>query len=295
MYDIVIIGAGPAGLTAGIYGARAGKKVIILESTMYGGQIIKSNNVENYPGIKTISGYQFAKELYDQAISFGCVIKYEKVTGIEKNNVITNKETYSTKTIIIATGLKNKKLGIKNEETFIGKGISYCATCDGNFYKGKNVAVTGSGNTALEEAIYLSKIVKHVYLLVRSPKMHVESLMLDKVKAIDNIDIIFNAKISAIEGKESLESIIYNTNNGDKNLDVSALFVAIGYEPKTDIFSSLVSVDENGYIISNNSKTNIDNIFVAGDVRTKELRQLTTAVSDGANAAHLANLYIDMN
>lgn len=295
MYDIVIIGAGAAGLTAGIYGSRAGKKVLILESTSYGGQILKTNNVENYPAIKKITGYQFAKELYEQAISFGCTLKYETVISIDNNHVVTNKDTYNTKTIIIATGLRNKKLLIEREEEFIGKGISYCATCDGNFYKGKNVAITGSGNTAVEEALYLSNIANYVYLLIRSPKMHADRYMIDKIKRISNIEIITNARISSFEGKSSLESIIYSVDNLYKTLDVSALFVAIGYEPKTDLFSSIVNVDENGYIISNDCTTNVENIFVAGDVRTKDLRQLTTATSDGAEAATKAILYIDMN
>lgn len=295
MYDIIIIGAGTAGLTAGIYGARAGKKVLILESITYGGQILKTNNVENYPGIKHIAGYQFAKELYDQAISFGCDVRFESVISLDKTSVTSNKDKYNTKTIIVATGLENRKLNIDREEELIGKGISYCATCDGNFYRNKDVAVTGSGNTALEDAIYLSNIANHVYLLVRSPKMHADKYLLDKAKKLSNIEIIYETRVSSLEGKDSLESIIISKNDLFRSIDVSALFIAIGYEPKTEIFSSLIDIDDEGYIISHDCTTNVPNIFVAGDVRTKHLRQLTTAASDGAIAADLAIKYIDMN
>ena len=284
MFDTIIIGAGPAGLTAGIYLSRANKKVLIMEAKAYGGAIINALNIENYPACPNISGFNLANKMYEQAKDLGCEFKFEKVVDIKNGKVkkvITNKETYMAKTIIIATGTTYRELGI-GEDKFIGKGLSFCATCDGNFYKEKVVAVVGGGNTAIEDALYLSNIAKKVYLIHRRDTFRAFERDTQLLKKKDNVEFILNSVITKINGKESIESI--EINNKD-NILVNGLFIAIGQDPLSSIFKKIIKVDENGYIKSNNTLTNIRGIFVAGDVRSKKTRQLVTAVSDGAIAA----------
>ena len=297
MYDIIIVGAGPAGLTAGIYAARANKKVLVLEALSYGGQIINTPSIENYPGEKNISGFDFATNLYNQASYLGVEIKFQRVIDIKNDEikeVITNKESFNTKTIILATGCENRKLGLPNEDNLIGKGISYCATCDGNFYKNKTVAVVGGGNTAIEDALYLSDIVNKVYLIHRRDSFRAEEKIVNLLKEKTNIEFVLNSNIIKINGESSLESIEISNGNDNKTLNIDGLFIAIGRIPENEIFKNLVDVDENGYIIAKeNCKTNIPGIFVAGDNRTKEVRQLVTATSDGAIAAVEAIKYIN--
>ena len=290
MYDIVIIGAGPAGLSAAIYGARAGKNVLMLESNMYGGQIINSSLVDNYPGVGKTDGYNFAKELYNQAISVGAKIKYEKVISITEHQVNTVKASYQAKTIIIATGVKKRSLGLPNEKELIGKGISYCATCDGNFYKGKSVAVVGGGNTALEEALYLSDIADKVYLIHRRDEYRGEDLMIKQVMDNKNIVKINNVTVTKINGTTKIESI--DLSDGT-NLDIACLFIAIGQEPDNAFAKYHVNINKLGFIDSEDCTTKTDYVFVAGDCRSKELRQLVTATSDGAIAADKAIKYIN--
>lgn len=298
MYDIIVIGAGPAGLTAAIYASRAKKKVLVLEAESYGGQIINTLNIENYPAIAHISGYDFATNIYNQALDLGAEIKFEKVINIENNSikkVITSNNSYETKTVIIATGCGIKKLNIDNEDKFIGKGVSYCATCDGAFYKKKNVAVVGGGNTALEDTLYLSNIVNIVYLIHRRDSFRGEEVYYSKLKKKDNVHFILNSNVTKLIGNELLEKIEVTDNNGKKSIiSVSGLFVAIGRVPENANFAKLVDVDKSGYIISSeNCNTKIDGIFVAGDCRVKKLRQLVTAASDGALAATEAIKYIN--
>ncbi len=291
MYDIIIIGAGPAGLTSALYARRAGKKVLVLEAKSYGGQILNANKVENYPGILSISGVDFAKHLYNQVEKLGFDIKYETVIRIlENKTVITNQESYEGKAIIIATGAQNRKLDIENENDFIGKGISYCATCDGNFYKNKVVAVNGGGNAALEDALYLANIASKVYLIHRRDSFRGENAYLEELKKKENVEIIVNSTIKAVEGKELLENItVLNTDGNESTLKVDGLFIAIGQVPKNDIFNNVVDLDEKGYILSSDGvHTKTEGIYVAGDTREKVLRQLTTAVSDGSIAATIA-------
>lgn len=289
MYDIIIVGAGPAGLTAALYALRANKKVLIFEANTYGGQIINANKMENYPGIKSISGFDYATLLYNQVMDLGAEIKYETVLRIDENkNVITNNDTYNSKTIILATGAKNKKLGIKNENEYLGKGLSYCATCDGNFYKDKIVAVVGGGNTAITDAIYLSDIASKVYLIHRKDSFRADDKYIIELKEKNNIEFILNTNITDIYGDNILEGI--KLDNG-LDINVNGLFIAVGQEPKNEIFSSLIDIDEKGYIISNDGvHTNVKGIYVAGDARVKSLRQVITAVSDGAIAATTAIL-----
>ena len=291
MYDIIIIGAGPAGLTAALYARRAGKKVLVLEAKNYGGQIVNANLVENYPGIPQISGFDFATNLYNQVKKLNTEIKFETVTRIQEDKtVITNNNNYKAKAIILATGAENRKLNINKETEYIGKGVSYCATCDGNFYKNKIVAVVGGGNTALEDAIYLSNIAQKVYLIHRRDSFRGEATYLNEIKKKKNIEIILNSNIIELQGEDKLQSIIIKDNQDNtKTIDLNGLFIAVGQSPKNEIFANLIELDKAGYIISGDGvHTNIKGIYVAGDTRVKQLRQLTTAVSDGAIAATIA-------
>lgn len=291
MFDIVIIGAGISGMTAALYALRAGKSVLILESSSFGGQIINSKEIENYPGVKNIDGFSLMKNLYDQINSYGVNYKNEKVIKlIDSNTIVTENNTYKAGVIIIATGLKNKTLGLENESKYVGAGLSYCATCDGNFFKGKDVAVVGGGNTALEDVIYLSNIVNKVYLIHRRDTFRADSILVDKVKCLNNVEIIYNANVIELIGDSLLSSIKLDN---DKTLDVNGLFVAIGKEPDNSNFSNIVELDKYGFIISDDTTTSTSNVFVAGDCRTKELRQLITAASDGAIAANKAINYLN--
>ncbi len=291
MYDVIVIGAGPAGLTSALYLRRANKKVLVLEAKTYGGQIVKANKVENYPGIISISGYDFAKNLYEQVKNLGAEIKFETVLKVtEDKKVITSQNQYQAKAIIIATGSENRKLNIENEEDFVGKGISYCSNCDGHFYQDKIVAVNGGGNTALDDALYLADIAKTVYLIHRREEFRGEDKRLAEVKNKPNIKIILNSTIVSLKGQDCLEEIIIKDNQDNKQtLKVDGLFIAIGQEPKNEIFSNVVDLNEKGYIKTTDgvhSKT--EGIYIAGDTREKYLRQLTTAVSDGSIAATMA-------
>ena len=291
MYDIIIIGAGPAGLTSAIYALRANKKVLVLEGKAYGGQIVNAKEIDNYPGMPHISGFDYATILYNQTKDLGAEIKFEKVINITADKkVITNKNTYEAKAIILATGAENRKLGLPNETEFIGKGISYCATCDGNFYKGKVVAVNGGGNTALSDALYLASIASKVYLIHRRDSFRAEAKLVEDLKLKKNIELILNSSIKSLNGNEKLESITVIDNDGNaQDINVDGLFVAIGQEPQNDIFADTINITSNGYIESKDGvHTSRKGIYVAGDARVKDLRQLTTAVSDGAMAADIA-------
>ena len=294
MYDVIIIGAGPAGLTAAIYLGRAGKKLLILEKNVYGGQIVNSKEVENYPAISKISGFEFSNNLYNQAKNFGAELKYETVVNLTKDKeVTTNRGKYQAKSIIIATGLSNRTLEIDGVDSFIGRGISYCATCDGNFFKDKVVAVVGGGNTALEDAIFLSNICKKVYIIHRRTTFRGEKILQDILNKKENVEYVLNSNVVKINGNELLESIIINTNNEEKELQIDGLFLAIGQIPNNS-YIDIIDLDEKGYAIANEDcKTNIDGIYVAGDFRTKKVRQLVTAASDGATAAINAIEYIE--
>ena len=295
MYDIIIVGAGPAGLTAAIYARRANKKVLVLEANTYGGQIITTNIIENYPANPKISGYDFATQLYNQTKDLGAEIKFEKVINITEHEVITQKETYKTKTIILATGRDNRKLNLENEEKLTGKGISYCATCDGALYKNKIVAVIGGGNTALEDAIYLSDIAETVYLIHRKETYRADEILVNQMKEKQNIKQILNTTITKINGEKKLESVEI-TNEQTTTLKIDGLFIAVGQVPETENFKKIININEQGYVVAKEDcKTNIENIFVAGDNRTKTLRQLVTATSDGAVAATEAIKYINEN
>ena len=295
MYDAIVIGAGPAGLTASIYLRRANKNILVLEKSIVGGQIVNANIIENYPACPNISGYDYANNLYKQAKELGVQIKYEEVLSIENSKikrVFTSKAKYETRAIIIATGEETRKLGI--EEKFIGKGVSYCATCDGNFYKGKVVAIVGGGNTALDDALYLADIAKKVYLIHRRDEFRADQKTIDLLKKKNNIKYVLNSNITKINGKEYIESIDVKSDKKTMTFNIDGLFIAIGHNPNTKIFKSIINISDNGYIKgTRNCHTNKQGIFVAGDVRSKEFRQLVTATSDGCIAAMEAIKYLN--
>ena len=290
MYDVIVIGAGPAGLTSAIYAKRSNKEVLVLEANTYGGQIVTTDKIDNYPAAPHISGFDFATNLYNQVLELGAEVKFEKAIEIEDGDikkVITDKNTYEAKSVIIAIGVRNRSLNVPGEKDFEGSGVSYCATCDGMFYKGKTVSVVGAGNTAFEEALYLSNICKKVYIIHRNEKFKASASMTKKVKAKENIEFILNSNVVSINGDEKVTNIdIIDTENNAKNIKVSAVFIAIGQIPENGNLTKDLKIDKNGYIKSDkNLKTNIDGIYVAGDIRPKTLRQLVTATSDGAVAA----------
>ena len=293
MKDIIIVGAGHSGLTAAIYALRAGKSVLLIDPKGYG-QIINADKVVNYPGIKEISGVDLATQMYEQVTDFGGEFVFDKVKDIvdgDVKKVICEDETYETRSIIIATGASNRPLGLENEDNYIGKGISYCATCDGNFYKDKEVAVVGGGDTALTDAIYLANVCKKVYLIHRRDEFRGSKSYVDKIKQLDNVELVLNSKVTKLIGDDKISSIEINE---EKIIDVEGLFVAIGQIPENGNFKKYVDIDENGYIVSSEEcLTKTKGIFVAGDNRAKELRQLVTATSDGAVAATKAVEYLN--
>ena len=301
MYDIIIVGAGPAGLTAAIYARRANKNVLVFEAKAYGGQIINTLDIENYPVEEHISGFDFATKLYNQVKNLGAEVKFEKVVDIKDNKtskeVTTNKGTYEAKTIILATGADNRKLGLENEDELLGKGISYCATCDGAFYKHKIVAVQGGGNTALEDAEYLSEICDKVYLIHRRDEFRADEKIVNKLKKKENIEFVLNTTITKINGQDKLESIEVKDNTGNtKTLEINGLFIAIGRIPENQNFAKLINLNEAGYVeAGEDCHTNVNGIYVAGDNRVKLVRQLVTAAGDGAVAATEAIKYINAN
>lgn len=303
MYDILVVGAGTAGLSAGIYGVRQNKSVLILEANTFGGQIINTPDIENYPGIAHTSGFDFAMGLYQQAIDLGVEYRQAKVAAIEdagdhKIAVLEDGDRIASRTIILATGAKNRPLGLAHEKEWIGRGISYCATCDGMFYRKKIVAVNGGGNTALEDAEFLSNIVEKVYVIHRRDQFRGELVRVEKLRARENVEFVLNANITALLGQDRLEALeVTDKITGEKRIiKVNGLFVAIGQAPENMIFSNVVGLDKGGYIVAGEDcKTNVDGIFAAGDTRTKTVRQLTTAASDGAVAALAAVAYIHDN
>ncbi len=290
MYDVIIIGAGPAGLTAAIYALRAGKSVLVLEALAYGGQIINTPEIDNYPALPHVSGFDFASALYKQALSFGAKVIFEAAAAIENNGetktVVTSKNNrFESNSVIIATGAKNRPMNIEREKELIGKGVSYCATCDGMFYRNKDAAVVGGGNTALEDALFLSAICRRVYIIHRRDEFRGDAKAVEQLKQKDNVEFVLDSVVSKLIGEERLNAVeVTNTNDGTaRTIDVSAVFVAIGQMPNNEAFSNVVTLDEHGYIRAGEScETGTPGIFAAGDCRTKSLRQLTTAVADGS-------------
>jgi thioredoxin reductase (NADPH) len=302
MYDIAIIGGGPAGLAASIYAARSGLKTIILEEKVFGGQIILSANLENYPGFpEGISGMDIIDNFLDQVKKFEVEIKYGGVENVEndmsfKRVILKNGNCITAKTIILATGASPDKLGCHGEAKFIGKGVSYCATCDGVFFKDKTVAVVGGGDSSLEETLYLVNLVKKIYLIHRRDQFRAVKILQDRVKKNSKIEIIFDSVVKEILGDKSVKGVsIENIRTKQQSsFSVDGVFIYIGLTPNSKFVSNLIQTDEYGYIITNEEmETNIPGIFAAGDVREKSLRQVITACADGAIAASKAQKFIE--
>lgn len=301
MYDVIIIGAGTAGMSAAIYARRAGKTVLMLEASMYGGQIINAAEVENYPAIRKIAGFQFAMDLYEQASGLGAELESEAVSGMEDHGdyklVYAGEKSYEARTVILATGAKNRKLGIEAEDRLTGQGISYCATCDGSFYREKTVAVYGGGNTALGDVEYLAGLCKKVYLIHRRQEFRGNARLAEQLKQKENVTFILDTVITDIQGGEQLESITIRNVASQKEemLPIDGLFIAIGQEPANAAFAELITLDDYGYIkAGEDCMTNVPGIFAAGDCRTKQVRQLSTAAADGAVAALAAIEYVNV-
>ncbi|MBR6206045.1 MAG: FAD-dependent oxidoreductase [Oscillospiraceae bacterium] len=300
MYDIIVIGGGPAGMTAAIYARRAAKSVLVLEAVACGGQIINTPDIENYPVEAHISGFDFSNRVHQQAKDLGAEFIFEKAVGIREENgfktVVTAKNTYQAKAVILATGSENRKLGLEDEDRLTGRGISYCATCDGNFYRNKTVAVVGGGNTALEDALYLADLAKQVYLIHRRDSFRGEEASASRLKERENVEIIYNANVTRLLSEKRLKAIeVTDKNDGSiRTIELNGLFIAVGRVPENQNFASLVDLDDAGYVIAGEDcRTNADGIFVAGDNRTKLLRQLVTATADGAMAATEAVKYVN--
>lgn len=296
MLDILIIGSGPAGLAAAIYAKRANLDIMVAEKEYYGtGQIAESSLVENYPGFSGISGYDLGEKFREHAESLGVTFKEGKVEKLLREGntwkvSFQNGDVMESKSILYATGAIHRHLGIAGEKEFANKGVSYCATCDGAFFKGKTVAVIGGGDTALDDALYLSDLCSKVYLVHRRSEFRGAAKTVEKLKEKEQVEFVLEAKPSAITGGDKVEEL--QLEDGRK-LRVDAVFIAVGMSPMTDLVKDLVTMDEHGYIVADETgKTSVDGFFAAGDVRTKKLRQVVTAVSDGANAATLAEQYI---
>lgn len=299
VYDVIVIGAGPAGLTAAIYLRRANKQTLVLEAKMCGGQIVNTMDIENYPAEMHISGMEFSDKLQAQAKELGAEIKYEKAIEIKKvkdiYEVTTDEGKHKARALVIATGADNRKLGLENEDELLGKGVSYCATCDGAFYKDKDVAVIGGGNTALEEALYLSKIANKVYLIHRGSMFSGDDKTVELLEKQENVEMMMNSNVKALIADDKLKEVkIIDGDDKEKSLKVDGIFVAIGYIPETQNFAKIIGLDKAGYVkAKEDCETNEAGIFVAGDARTKEVRQLVTATGDGAIAATKAIKYLN--
>lgn len=298
MYDIIIIGGGPAGLVAAVYARRAQKSVLVIEKEVFGGQITFSPKVENIPGFKELSGNEFAENLVDQAINLGADFEMCEAISVKQGDiktVVTDSGEYEGKAVIIATGAKHRRLGLPNEDKFIGEGISFCAVCDGAFYKDKTVAVIGGGNSALQEAILLSEQAKKVYVIQNLDFLTGEAALQEQLKAKPNVEIILGSVLDAYLGEDEIKGVrIKREKDGElSEIALDGVFLAIGLIPQNEAFADIIPLDERGYAIADENCLLDGGIFVAGDCRTKKIRQVTTAAADGAVAALAACDYIE--
>ncbi len=299
MYDIIVVGGGPAGLTAALYARRANKSVLVIEKGSFGGQITMSPKVENIPGFTEISGNGFAEKLVDQVLEQGADMESAEVLSItdgEIKTVVTDFDSYQCKAVILATGAKHRMLGVEGEEAFLGEGISFCAVCDGAFYRDRTVAVIGGGNSALQEALLLSELAEKVYVVQNLDFLTGEKKLIEQLNQKQNVEILTGHTVKAFRGNEALEGLeIEKAADGERTvLSVHGVFVAIGLIPQNEAFASLVDLDERGYANADEQcKTRTQGIFVAGDCRKKQIRQVATAAADGAVAALAACDFID--
>lgn len=299
MIDIIVIGGGAAGMTAALYAKRSGKSVKIFEKESFGGQIANSPKVENFPSIKEISGLELSNNMFEQIMDLGVEFECEDVLEVKKENdcfiVTTDYNTYLAKAVIIAAGVKHRTMGVEREEELVGKGVSYCAVCDGAFYKGKNVAVIGDANTALQYTLMLSDICNKVYLCMLFDKFFADQTLVNRLNDRNNIVVTKEILLKEFLGKDELTGLKFEhtKTNEPFSINCEAVFIAIGQVPNNERYSNLVDIDERGYITSTDTTTKTPGLYVAGDCRTKNVRQLTTAVGDGAIAAMNAVNYIN--
>lgn len=299
MYDLIILGGGPAGLTAAIYAMRAKLNTLLVEQGTYGGQVLSTYEVDNYPALPGVTGMELGKKMLEHAEKFGVERVAAKIievqNGPEKKTVVTDGGVFEGKTLLIATGAKHAHLGIEKEEELTGMGVSYCATCDGAFYKDAEVAVVGGGDVAIEDAIFLARGCKKVYLIHRRDELRGTKALQDALFALENVEVVWDSVVTQICGEDEVEGIVVRhvKTNETKQINVEGLFVAVGIRPNTEIFGNLLELDSNGYIkAGEDAKTSVSGIFAAGDVRTKPLRQIVTAVADGANAIYSVQEYL---
>lgn len=303
VYDMIIIGGGPAGYTAALYAARAGLDVTVIEKMSVGGQMTLTGEIENYPGFEEgVDGFTLGEKMKVGAERYGAVTEYGEVIKLELTpkikKIFTTDKEYFSKTVVIATGAEPRELGIEQERELTGRGVHYCAHCDGRFYKDKTVAVVGGGNSAVSDALYLSRFAKKVYLIHRRDSLRATKIYHEPLKEAENIEILFNSTLSKLTAEKRLQKItVTNTlNNESQEIECDGVFISIGRRPSTELVSNVLKLDSNGYIIADEStKTSVEGVYAAGDVRTKTLRQIVTAVSDGAVAAHHAEEYISLN
>lgn len=296
-YDVIIIGSGPAGLSAAIYSARGGMKTLVLTGVNAGGQVTQTDAIENYAGIPAVDGYTLYSTMLSQAESFGAEVRYETVNEIsvkgKEKAVRTDGGDYTAKAVVVATGARHRKLGLENEDALVGKGVSYCATCDGGFFRGKDVAVVGGGDTALTEALYLARLCNKVYIVHRRKEYRAAKVLAERLRATENIEEVLDSVAYGLEGSpvEALEVADVH-GGGVRKLKVSGVFVAIGTVPASDIVKDKLET-ENGYIVTDSAmRTSVEGVFAAGDVRVSPLRQVITACADGAIAATQAAEYV---
>ena len=300
IYDTVIIGGGPAGYTAALYASRAGLDTLVIEKMSAGGQMALTGDIDNYPGFPDgVDGFTLGANMQAAAERFGAKTEYAEVLSLELSEkvkkIITASKTFLAKTVIIATGAEPRELGIEREKELAGRGVHYCAHCDGRFYKGKTVAVIGGGNSAVSDALYLSRLAKKVYLVHRRDTLRATKIYLDPLKKAENIEFLFDSTLVDIVAEPRVKQAkIKNLKSGEENyIDCNGIFISIGRSPTTALLNGAIPLDAQGYIIADEStRTPIDGVFAAGDVRTKALRQIVTAVSDGAVAASAAEEYI---
>lgn len=300
IYDLIIIGSGPAGLSAAIYGKRAGLELLVIEKNyMSGGQILDTYEVDNYLGLPGMNGFDMGMQFREHADKLGVEHAEGEVIGLEDGSikkVITTSGEYEAYAVILATGAVHGHLNVAGEERLTGRGVSYCATCDGAFYRGKTVAVVGGGNVALEDAVYLARFCEKVYLIHRRDEFRGEKILQSQVEALENIEVLFSHTVQEICGEEQVSHLILKDVKleQEKELQVDGIFIAVGIIPATSWIPDFIKKDEKGYVVANEEgETSAKGIYVAGDIRTKALRQIITAVSDGANAAVNAGAYIN--
>lgn len=303
IYDVIIIGSGPAGLAAAIYAQRARLSALIFEKEyMSGGQVVNTYEVDNYPGIPGIGGFELGMKFREHAEKLGAEFLNIEVRHIDLEEdgrvkvVYTDREEYRARTLILAMGARHRELGVPGEKELTGMGVSYCATCDGAFFKGRKVAVVGGGDVAAEDALFLARGCEKVYLIHRRDELRAAAILQEQLKKCENVEFIWNTEVAAIAGEDHLDCLkLYNkSDKTEKMLDVDGVFIAVGTVPNTGIITKLLQLDEGGYIIaSEDGKTQIPGIFAAGDIRTKQLRQIVTAVSDGANVITSVQAYLN--